>query len=1226
MGAVALVQTCESLEDRVLLAGVASGDILVTDHDLDAVVIVDPNTGDREILSGDPSGANVGTGPNFSTPNGIAFVDKAQIYVTDEDVDAVFRVDGTTGNREIVSIGPADAATAGVSAVGTGVEFGGNNGIVVDDAGEFAYVTDFLLDAVIQVDLRPGATFGNRLIVSDNTTPDGTNPFNSPLGTTFDATGRLLVADINAGQLLRIDNVTPGAGARTVVSDNSTPDGTNPFSAPVSVAVEGSGNLLVTDEGNDTLFRVDPTNGARTILSNNTTPNGTNPFSQPTGVAVEADGDILVVDRGLDSVFRVDPTTGARTILSGSGNGTGPAFITPDLGITVVTDDHTNSAAGATPIAVPSTTDGVTEVAGDDDFFKVSLTAGTAYLFETILGTNTDTRLELLDTDGTTRLAFDDGFPFPATEEIIFVPTVSGDYFLNVDGFDTNTGTYMLDVSELPPDDHGNTAATATPVAVPSTTNGETEFVGDLDFFMVSLIAGVTYDFEIIWGTHTDTTLELLDTDGTTQIQFEDEISTPETITFTPTVSGDYFLNVGGWDTTTGTYMLDVSASFPPDDHGNIAATATPVAVPSTTSGEIEFNGDPDVFSVNLMAGTEYRFLTILGTLGESALRLFDIDGTTELDFDRDGGPGSSSVICFTPTVTGMYFLQVTEDGNNATGTYMLDVSVVVDDHGDDHTTATPVGVSSKTDGEIEVPEDDDFFQVSLMADVEYTFETVLGTLTDTVLTLFDVDGTTLLDTNDDIAFLANLASRIVFTPVLNGDYFLKVEGFGNETGTYMLDVHTKVVQVIDDGDPGFAIEKGPWGTGNAGANGDNLNASTSGNKIASWTFDGLLPGQYRVAVTWAGNAARASDAPFTVFSGPSPFFGLNALATVDVNQQVAPTGSPQITDLGVAWQDLGKLFSVTGHELVVKLTNDANGFVMADAVRIERVADLPKIIDDGDPGFAIETGSWGIGGVGAEGDNRNASIFGGTKVARWSFTNLTPGQYRVSATWVPSAVRATDAPYTIFNGGSIIRTVDVNQQVAPSGSPELTDLVVPWQDLGGLVNITGNALHVKLTNVANGYVMADAIRIERIADLPVIIDDGDPGFAIETGSWGTGTAGANGDNRNASTIGGLKVARWAFTGLAPGQYRVYATWAASPVRATDAPFTIFDGTNILDTIDVNQQAAPSGSPQIDDLGVPWQALGGPFTITGDKLIVKLSNIANGYVMADAIRIERIGP
>ncbi|MCA9029142.1 MAG: hypothetical protein KDA86_28480, partial [Planctomycetaceae bacterium] len=170
--------------------------------------------------------------------------------------------------------------------------------------------------------------------------------------------------------------------------------------APVSVAVEGSGNLLVTDEGNDTLFRVDPTNGARTILSNNTTPNGTNPFSQPTGVAVEADGDILVVDRGLDSVFRVDPTTGARTILSGSGNGTGPAFITPDLGITVVTDDHTNSAAGATPIAVPSTTDGVTEVAGDDDFFKVSLTAGTAYLFETILGTNTDTRLELLDTDG----------------------------------------------------------------------------------------------------------------------------------------------------------------------------------------------------------------------------------------------------------------------------------------------------------------------------------------------------------------------------------------------------------------------------------------------------------------------------------------------------------------------------------------------------------------------------------------------------------------------------------------------------------------------------------------------------------------------------------------------------------------------------------------------------------------------------------------------------------
>ena len=62
-------------------------------------------------------------------------------------------------------------------------------------------------------------------------------------------------------------------------------------------------------------------------------------------------------------------------------------------------------------------------------------------------------------------------------------------------------------------------------------------------------------------------------------------------------------------------------------------------------------------------------------------LEAIDIDGTTELDFDRDDGPGSASVIGFTPTLTGTYFLQVTEDGNNNIGTYMLDVSEVDDEH-----------------------------------------------------------------------------------------------------------------------------------------------------------------------------------------------------------------------------------------------------------------------------------------------------------------------------------------------------------------------------------------------------------------------------------------------------------------------------------------------------------------------------------------------------------------
>ena len=69
-----------------------------------------------------------------------------------------------------------------------------------------------------------------------------------------------------------------------------------------------------------------------------------------------------------------------------------------------------------------------------------------------------------------------------------------------------------------------------------------------------------------------------------------------------------------------------------------------------------------------------------------------------------------------------------------------------------------------------------------------------------------------------------------------------------------------------------------------------------------------------------------------------------------------------------------------------------------------------------------------------------------------------------------------------------------------------------------------------------------------------------------------------------------------------------------------DAPFTVFDGSTLLETVDVNQELAPG---DFMDAGASWKDLG-TFTITADTLTVQLSNQANEYVIADAIRIERV--
>src|SRR4030081_1534483 len=81
-------------------------------------------------------------------------------------------------------------------------------------------------------------------------------------------------------------------------------------------------------------------------------------------------------------------------------------------------------------------------------------------------------------------------------------------------------------------------------------------------------------------------------------------------------------------------------------------------------------------------------------------------------------------------------------------------------------------------------------------------------------------------------------------------------------------------------------------------------------------------------------NTNHASNAPYSVLDGST------SLGTVLVNQQPAPQG---FNDQGGTWQDLGT-FPVTSNQLGVQLANNVNGYVIADAIRIERLGNLPTV------------------------------------------------------------------------------------------------------------------------------------------------------------------------------------------------------------------------------------------------------------------------------------------
>ncbi len=278
------------------------------------------------------------------------------------------------------------------------------------------------------------------------------------------------------------------------------------------------------------------------------------------------------------------------------------------------------------------------------------------------------------------------------------------------------------------------------------------------------------------------------------------------------------------------------------------------------------------------------------------------------------------------------------------------------------------------------------------------------------------------------------------------------------------------------------------------------------------------------------------------------------------------------------------------------------------------------RIVDDADPGFGVVSGSWFLGFVGQGWQNTVgfAAAGDGSSVVAWTFPNLQPGQYRVSTTWYPYSNRATNAPYTVLDGSTALGTTRLNQQLTPNDFGEGGS---GWKDVG-VFTLAGNTLTVRLSNDADQYVIADAVRVERVGYPGTIINDSQVGSGFgTTGSWEYFIGqGLQNDVTFTAAGDGSSAACWTFTNVVPGQYRVATTWSPYSNRATNAPYTVLDGSTPVGTVRVNQQLAPN---DFQDAGIVWKDLGF-VAVTGNTLTVSLSNDADQYVIADAVRIERV--
>ena len=118
---------------------------------------------------------------------------------------------------------------------------------------------------------------------------------------------------------------------------------------------------------------------------------------------------------------------------------------------------------------------------------------------------------------------------------------------------------------------------------------------------------------------------------------------------------------------------------------------------------------------------------------------------------------------------------------------------------------------------------------------------------------------------------------------------------------------------------------QGPTGSGYGGEGVDYAPAG-SGSVTATWIFAGMTPGDtYQCGLTWLEAGNRATNTPWGVYDSD----GSTLLASGTIDQTAASSGP---TAGGVQFSIISGNVIPTGTSLLIQITDNANGYVIADA------------------------------------------------------------------------------------------------------------------------------------------------------------------------------------------------------------------------------------------------------------------------------------------------------
>ncbi|NBC34914.1 MAG: hypothetical protein GVY13_19760 [Alphaproteobacteria bacterium] len=393
-----------------------------------------------------------------------------------------------------------------------------------------------------------------------------------------------------------------GTGTYTLSLDEFTPppdDVANDESTAATVAVGESVTGEIEVAGDSDWYAVDLQAGETYAFTLEGTPSGggTLPDTYLTlydevGTPIQENDD---GGESFEARLIVSPGTSGRYYIAASGFGSSTGTYTLRTGVyEAPPDDYAADETTAGTLAVGGgSVQGAIEASQDRDWFAVELTGGQGYAFSlegapTGGGSLDDPYLTLLDPAGN-EIAWDDDGGEGFNSRLQYTPQADGRFFVAAGAFADHTGTYTLSLSEFvpPPDDYPADMTTGGTITPGQSVTGEIGHEGDEDWFAVELESGVSYTIRqegspTGQGSLSDPLLRLYDGDGALVEQNDDDGETLNSrMTFTPAMSGTFYIGAAAFASNTGTYTLSVSGG----DDGAVSGDNIQIIV-EMTDGE----------------------------------------------------------------------------------------------------------------------------------------------------------------------------------------------------------------------------------------------------------------------------------------------------------------------------------------------------------------------------------------------------------------------------------------------------------------------------------------------------------------------------------------------------------------------------------------------------------------------------------------------------------------